>query len=108
MVMQPADDAITSHPTYRAALTHYLQHAPPDEAHRLAYQWTVTQLPAPPTPEAPQRYVTRTTTRVGLSSAAHLGHLIATICTCGLWAPIWLLSAWIGRKERGTSVTTRL
>ena len=35
----------------------------------------------------------------GLSTGQHIGHGIATVLTCGLWAPFWALSYWLGRRR---------
>lgn len=37
----------------------------------------------------------KTTTRTG---ANHPLHLICTLATCGLWSPVWIVCAIVGRK----------
>ncbi len=61
------------------------------------HQWAVTIPAAVPAPAPPTTMVTSVPVQTH-----HTAHLIATICTCGLWAPMWLLSAiWNSmRKER--------
>ncbi|MFI5953852.1 hypothetical protein [Cryptosporangium sp. NPDC051539] len=39
--------------------------------------------------------------RIGLSGGAHTLHLLATLFTCGPWAPIWIIHAILaGRTVR--------
>lgn len=35
----------------------------------------------------------------GLTTGAHIAHGLATVLTCGLWAPIWFLAYWLGRRR---------
>ena len=34
--------------------------------------------------------------RVPLTAAQHILHLLLTVFTAGLWAPVWLVRAWRG------------
>jgi hypothetical protein len=43
--------------------------------------------PAPPRPE---------TAREPLAASQHILHLLLTVLTGGLWAPVWLVRAWRG------------
>ena len=37
----------------------------------------------------------------GMTTGQHLFHLVLTLVTMGLWAPVWILLVWLGRvKER--------
>lgn len=45
-----------------------------------------------PRPTGPQRVTTRRGANHGL-------HLVLTILSMGLWAPVWLIVAMIGRRE---------
>jgi len=35
----------------------------------------------------------------GLTTGAHIRHGVLTAVTLGLWAPIWLLAWWLGRRR---------
>jgi hypothetical protein len=35
----------------------------------------------------------------GLTNGERLVHIIFTVCTIGLWAPIWFLREWLGRRR---------
>ena len=35
-------------------------------------------------------------TRVPLTAGQHILHLLLTVLTLGLWAPVWLIRAWRG------------
>lgn len=35
----------------------------------------------------------------GLTTGGHLVHAVLTVCTLGLWAPVWALVAWLGRRR---------
>ncbi len=50
------------------------------------HQWIVT-----PQPYLPAQQPTMMVTTVPVQTA-HTAHLIATLCTCGLWAPFWVAS----------------
>lgn len=52
------------------------------------HQWHVVPQPGHLLPHQPTVTVTSVPVRT-----AHTAHLIATICTCGLWAPFWAASA---------------
>ncbi len=34
--------------------------------------------------------------RVPLTAGQHILHLLLTVLTCGLWAPVWIIRAWRG------------
>lgn len=40
-----------------------------------------------------------TTVNVGRAPASHALHLILTIVTCGLWAPVWIVAGILGRRR---------
>ncbi len=50
-------------------------------------QWIVTPQAGGPVQPPPTTMVTSVPVQT-----AHTAHLIATICTCGLWAPVWVAS----------------
>jgi hypothetical protein len=67
----------------------------------------------PPPPEGsypqPKKYVAVTKKR-GLSAKGHSGHLIATIFTCGAWAPVWFCwwaFRWFVRRKQKTTYRMR-
>lgn len=35
----------------------------------------------------------------GMTTGSMIVNGILTVCTCGLWAPIWLLREWLGRRR---------
>ena len=35
----------------------------------------------------------------GLTTGGHIANAILTVCTLGLWAPIWVLMWWLGRRR---------
>lgn len=47
-------------------------------------------------PPPPQR-VTAVTKKRGVSVKGHSGHMLATIFTCGAWAPVWFCW-WLTRQ----------
>ncbi|SDY80169.1 hypothetical protein SAMN05444365_103524 [Micromonospora pattaloongensis] len=51
-------------------------------------------LPPPP----PQHVVTKTS----LSGSAHAVHGVLTVCTAGLWAPVWILHAIFAQRRTTT------
>lgn len=53
------------------------------------WRWAAAPQPTP----AQAAYVS------GLSTGGHLAHGLLTLCTLGLWAPIWFLSYWLGRRR---------
>lgn len=50
---------------------------------------------APPPAQKPDREP--------LTTQQHILHLLLTIVTCGLWAPIWLIRAWHGNPSKETN-----
>ena len=38
--------------------------------------------------------------RVPLTAGQHILHLLLTVLTLGLWAPVWLIRAWRGNPGR--------
>jgi hypothetical protein len=38
--------------------------------------------------------------RTPLTANQHILHLLLTVFTCGLWAPVWLVRAWRGNPPR--------
>jgi hypothetical protein len=40
--------------------------------------------------------------RSGLSSGAHVLHLIMTLLSCGLWSPIWIIHAALAHRKTVT------
>ena len=64
-------------------------------------QWHLTPA-AQPAPMPAQPSIMVTTVPV---QTHHTAHLIATICTCGLWAPMWLASAIWNSMRRDRHVT---
>ena len=38
--------------------------------------------------------------RVPLTASQHILHLLLTVFTCGLWAPVWFIRAWRGNPVR--------
>lgn len=65
--------------------------------------WTAHIAPAGPPPMAMQHYAmppaVHRGTVGGLTNGQHLLHAIITVCTFGLWAPVWALLAWSGRRR---------
>ena len=106
---QPYDPVLSSD-AYKQAFAHYLvQGATQDEAHVEAYRWAATQLAAPPAYPPPPGVVVNsqanaygggpTVRTVKLSGGAHTLHLVLTICSCGLWAPVWIVHAILSRRS---------
>jgi hypothetical protein len=71
-------------------------------------QWIGDAVPPPPQQSAqqePQVTYTKLVTGRGyqrggsLTFAQHLLHAILTLCTFGLWAPVWFLMWWLGRRR---------
>lgn len=48
-----------------------------------------SQQEPPPYGPQPPRKVKSVTKHRGLSAGAHGRHLLLTVCTCGLWLPVW-------------------
>ncbi len=58
----------------------------------------------PPGGQAPHGYrppaqPARVVTKQHMRGGAHTVHLILTVCTCGLWAPIWFLH-WLFTRNK--------
>lgn len=51
----------------------------------------------PPPAYYPPQVVVVQHGRRRISRVEHLGHLALTLCTLGLWAPVWLIRAIAGR-----------
>ncbi len=66
------------------------------------HRWIVT--PQPGAQVQPQPQPTTMVTSVPVQTA-HTAHLIATICTCGFWAPFWAASAVWNSMRRDKHVT---
>ncbi|MFG1926846.1 hypothetical protein [Cryptosporangium sp. NPDC048952] len=114
----PRRDPIEDSDEYRQAFAHYrAQGAPADHAHDEAYRWAAQQLaarlqqPAQPSVVINNQvgaYAAATVApgygmprKIGLSGGAHTLHLVATVLTCGLWAPVWIIHAVLaGRTVR--------
>jgi len=41
--------------------------------------------------------------REPLTAGQHILHLLLTVFTCGLWAPVWFIRAWRGNPARPTA-----
>ena len=92
-------------------------HPDPHGAASLRYhdgvQWTDhTTEPAlmpPPVPHAPPvpLVVTNVAVATGGGGVNHGLHLVLTLLTCGMWAPIWLLLAMFGGRGGGARATYR-
>lgn len=37
----------------------------------------------------------------GISNGGRIVHIVLTVCTVGLWAPVWIISEWLSRKRIG-------
>jgi hypothetical protein len=37
--------------------------------------------------------------RTSLTAGQHILHLLLTVFTCGLWAPVWFIRAWRGNPR---------
>ena len=35
----------------------------------------------------------------GTTNGSNMMHLVLTLCTCGLWLPVWLIVEWLGRRR---------
>lgn len=73
---------------------------PSDPNQQQPYQ----QQPYPQQPPPPPQvvYVQQPAPQVMRSRAsggAHTVHLVLTVCTCGLWAPVWFLHWLFARKK---------
>jgi hypothetical protein len=57
-------------------------------------------------PYQPLRKMTSVTKQRGLSAGAHGRHMMLTICTCGLWLPVygcwWMFRLFFRRKQKTT------
>ncbi|MET7968754.1 hypothetical protein [Micromonospora sp. NPDC005305] len=40
--------------------------------------------------------------KTSLSTGAHMVHLVLTICTFGVWAPVWILHAIFAQRRTTT------
>lgn len=60
--------------------------------------WTgpVAPLPQQPVVHAPQAHPRAVS---GMSTGEHIPHLILTVCTLGLWAPLWWLRSRLSRRR---------
>lgn len=59
--------------------------------------WTEHVKPAPVS--APMVYQNRTVTKVPVQTS-HVVHLILTLLTCGLWAPVWIIMAVLNKSQK--------
>ncbi len=72
-------------------------------------QWTAHTAPVPPrvaTPAAPAVVYVQQPSRPdrgykvkGVSGTEHMIHLVLTVCTLGLWFPVWLIRSLAGRQR---------
>lgn len=60
--------------------------------------------PPPPYPHPPPyAYPAQHVTRGGISSTGHIVHLVLTVCSLGMWAPIWFLHWLLTRTKKTTT-----
>jgi hypothetical protein len=86
-------------------------HPDPTGAPLLRYfdgqQWTAHTAPPPPQYDVPPPS-SAVAVAVAVANGGgpnHVLHAVLTLVTCGLWLPIWIIVAILGRRGGGTSVS---
>jgi hypothetical protein len=62
-------------------------------------QWTAHTSPLPVPQYAQPQHRDRGYVERGMGSGENLTHLLLTICTLGLWFPVWIIRMMAGRKR---------